>query len=504
MILGILYESYIHPLTILSTLPSAGLGALLALRAGGLELNVIGIIAIILLIGIVKKNGIMIVDVALKLERDNKMSAEDAVREASHQRLRPILMTTACAMLGGVPMDPRRGPWFGVPPPPRLGHRGGAAGLPGADLVLDPGYLHLPGPPASAVAAGGQEAGAGVSGLRPDAADCARQSAETGGGGVLSRIVYVIFAPSVLSGGTKVSFRHVEALNELGFDAVIRIVGGGTAPAWFRHAAPIETEAVPLAAEDILVLPEDDPNGLRLFAGAPNRKIVFCQNPLFATEGVPRLAPLHARQYRHYMACSAGVAAWIARFLDYDHIAVTPGFADERLFRPSSKEAVIACIPRKRPLELSAIRHMFSRLYRGATAWRWDVLESVTEEEVARSMGRAAVFLSLNRFEGLALTTVEAMASECLVAGFTGIGPREYASPINGLWVEEDDCEACARVLVRAVEMAEANAGAAALMRHAGRVTADQWSRAAFLRALEVFWRTQLEGPPKKSELGGT
>jgi HAE1 family hydrophobic/amphiphilic exporter-1 len=104
VILGVLYESFIHPLTILSTLPSAGLGALLALIAVGQNLNVIGIIAIILLIGIVKKNGIMIVDVALRLEREKELSAEDAVREASHQRLRPILMTTACAALGGVPM----------------------------------------------------------------------------------------------------------------------------------------------------------------------------------------------------------------------------------------------------------------------------------------------------------------------------------------------------------------------------------------------------------------
>jgi HAE1 family hydrophobic/amphiphilic exporter-1 len=100
----VLYESFIHPLTILSTLPSAGVGALLSLKAVGQDLNVIGIIAIILLIGIVKKNGIMIVDVALRLEREQKLSAEDAVRQASRQRLRPILMTTACAALGGLPM----------------------------------------------------------------------------------------------------------------------------------------------------------------------------------------------------------------------------------------------------------------------------------------------------------------------------------------------------------------------------------------------------------------
>jgi HAE1 family hydrophobic/amphiphilic exporter-1 len=104
IILGVLYESYIHPLTILSTLPSAGVGALLMLLAVGQDLNVIGIIAIILLIGIVKKNGIMIVDVALRLEREHGLPPEEAVAQASHQRLRPILMTTACALLGGVPM----------------------------------------------------------------------------------------------------------------------------------------------------------------------------------------------------------------------------------------------------------------------------------------------------------------------------------------------------------------------------------------------------------------
>jgi HAE1 family hydrophobic/amphiphilic exporter-1 len=104
IILGVLYESYIHPLTILSTLPSAGVGALLALMAVGQDLNVIGIIAIILLIGIVKKNGIMIVDVALRLEREQGLDPKEAVAKASQQRLRPILMTTACALLSGVPM----------------------------------------------------------------------------------------------------------------------------------------------------------------------------------------------------------------------------------------------------------------------------------------------------------------------------------------------------------------------------------------------------------------
>ena len=103
LILGMLYESWVHPLTILSTLPSAGLGALLTLMLVGRPLDVIGIIGIVLLIGIVKKNGIMMVDFALQGERAGK-SPRDAVHEACLERFRPILMTTICAMLGGVPL----------------------------------------------------------------------------------------------------------------------------------------------------------------------------------------------------------------------------------------------------------------------------------------------------------------------------------------------------------------------------------------------------------------
>jgi HAE1 family hydrophobic/amphiphilic exporter-1 len=104
MILAILYESFIHPLTILSTLPSAGIGALLALRAGHMDLSVIGIIGIILLIGIVKKNGIMLVDFAIVAQRDRHLLPLEAIREACLLRFRPILMTTAAAFLAGVPL----------------------------------------------------------------------------------------------------------------------------------------------------------------------------------------------------------------------------------------------------------------------------------------------------------------------------------------------------------------------------------------------------------------
>jgi multidrug efflux pump len=110
IVLGVLYESLAHPLTIISTLPSAGLGALVALRLAGMELSVIAFIGIILLIGIVKKNGIMLVDFALEAERRHGQSARQAILEACAERFRPIMMTTFAALLGAVPLAIATGP----------------------------------------------------------------------------------------------------------------------------------------------------------------------------------------------------------------------------------------------------------------------------------------------------------------------------------------------------------------------------------------------------------
>jgi len=104
IVLGVLYESYIHPVTILSTLPSAGVGALLALMLSGNDLGIIGIIGIILLIGIVKKNAIMMIDFALEAERKEGKPAREAIFQASLLRFRPIMMTTMAALLSALPL----------------------------------------------------------------------------------------------------------------------------------------------------------------------------------------------------------------------------------------------------------------------------------------------------------------------------------------------------------------------------------------------------------------
>ncbi|ODT87247.1 hypothetical protein [Phenylobacterium sp. SCN 70-31] len=307
------------------------------------------------------------------------------------------------------------------------------------------------------------------------------------------RIIYLTPYAQVLSGGTKMVYRHVEALNAMGFDAVVRRPAEVDPPGWFRHEARSEDMASPLRPDDILVLPEDAPEALIRCAPLPNPKVIFCQSlvamPAFWSSAVPR--EVQAR-YRTFLTGSEGMAAFVARHFDYDLISVVPVFADERLFRPGPKARLIACSPRKRPYEQRAIRYMFERLHPDAAGWRWEILETETEARTAEVMGRASVFLSLARMESTCLTNLEAMASECLMTGFTGVGPREYASPVNGIWVDEDDCEAAAHALSRACALADAGGGAAALMRHAARTTAARWTYAGFRERLASFWRDRM------------
>ena len=161
IVLGVLYESLAHPLTIISTLPSAGLGALLALQMFSTELSLIAFIGIILLIGIVKKNGIMMVDFALDAERKRGLPPEQAIFEACLERFRPILMTTLAALLGALPLVIATGPGLGAAPAARHHHRRRA------DRLADADALHHAGDLPAARPAAPPAVGRGVSAREP-------------------------------------------------------------------------------------------------------------------------------------------------------------------------------------------------------------------------------------------------------------------------------------------------------------------------------------------------
>ena len=144
LVLGVLYESFIHPITILSGLPSAAIGALLTLLACGEDLNLYSFLGVILLIGIVKKNAIMIVDFALDAERNSGLSPEAAIYQGCLQRFRPIMMTTMAALLGALPIA--FGSGVGGRGAASARHRGRwrSAAFPIADSLHHPGHLPLP------------------------------------------------------------------------------------------------------------------------------------------------------------------------------------------------------------------------------------------------------------------------------------------------------------------------------------------------------------------------
>ena len=143
IVLGVLYESYIHPITILSTLPSAGVGALLALNVCGQDFSVIALIGIVLLIGIVKKNGIMMIDFALDAERKEGMPPVDAIYQACLLRFRPIMMTTMAALLGARAAGARHRHRLGTAPPAGHHHDRRPAHQPDADALHHAGHLSL-------------------------------------------------------------------------------------------------------------------------------------------------------------------------------------------------------------------------------------------------------------------------------------------------------------------------------------------------------------------------
>ncbi len=299
------------------------------------------------------------------------------------------------------------------------------------------------------------------------------------------RILYVHLANPRIAGGQKMAFRHVEALNALGFKAAVIADAGAPLPAWFEHGAPVLRGAA-ITADDIVVVPEDGLEALKYVTGSPARQVVaLCQNPYEST-GMEFIAQNIAR-FSAILTVGPRHAALMARLLPRGRIESIRCFADERLFRPAAKTWVAAYAPRKRPLEAAAIRR-FHRLLRPDQDLGWVRIEQATEVQMAEALGGASVFLSLSRLESVGITTLEAMASGCLCAGFTGVGGAEYANPENGFWAAEDDCVAAAEALAAAIDLCRAGGPRLAAMIEAGRETARAWSYAAFRRELETVW----------------
>jgi hypothetical protein len=307
----------------------------------------------------------------------------------------------------------------------------------------------------------------------------------------MPRIVYLSWPAGEISGGIKAIFQHVALLREAGMDAAVA-TEDGRAPEWFRIPAPqISLQAV--QPDDALVFPENSPALLQRFAGSPQRKLVFCQNPYYAWQGLAGHASYAAAGVSGVLCPSVTVLQFARRRLPDLAAWYTPFYIDERLFVPGPKTLQIACIPRKRAMEMGAIHDLFRHAHPRYAHLSWQVLQGATEEQVAEVLGRSAVYLGLARLEAHGMTSLEAMACGCLVAGFGGVaGGTDSATANNGFWVPEDDVYACVDKLAEAVRVAERGGALYTTMVGQARRTAANYRREESARLLIAFWREWL------------
>ena len=306
----------------------------------------------------------------------------------------------------------------------------------------------------------------------------------------MPRILYTLMSNGFPQGGHKVAIRHVETLRELGFDARCYVPRALKNPSWLEHQAAIEVQS-PVRPDDIIVIPDDDPIVMQDCIRKQIRTIIFVQNPFSfaASKAFELIDKFSVANPPSFIAVGERLEQSLLKSFPNISTEFIPCFADERLFQPAwPKRKIIAFSPRKRMLEARAIRNIFQRRYSDHADFKWAEIVNRRETEVAAIFKNAGVFLSLSRLESVGMTPLEAMACGCVCAGFNGIGGREYATPDNGFWVEEDDCEAAVDALNVAVDLVLT--GGAALRRrvHAGYETAAQWSFAKFRNKLEDVW----------------
>ncbi|MGB4100549.1 MAG: glycosyltransferase [Alphaproteobacteria bacterium] len=302
------------------------------------------------------------------------------------------------------------------------------------------------------------------------------------------RVVFLCPPVSKINGGLKYIFRMAEVLGSAGVEAVI-FEKNQQRPTWFASTAPIiGADDLRPRNDEVLVLSEDQPDVMRTLASWPQRKVIYCQNHFYAALGAQG-----ARSFADFGV--ADILCSSRTIMDYCQLRhpgtrahLVPCAVDQTLFMPAVKTRTIALVPRKRPVEAMFIQDMFMAL---VPVWRdveWLSLDQVAENEMAAALGRAAVFLALSRLDGFGLTPIEAMASGCVVAGFTGIGGREYATPQNGFWAEEDDFAACRTGLKQALQLWADGGQKLADYHAATRATTAAYTPEIFSEAVCTAW----------------
>ena len=304
----------------------------------------------------------------------------------------------------------------------------------------------------------------------------------------MPRIVYICWPPKEISGGIKVAFQHVELLVEAGRPAVIA-THQAQRPDWFETTAEV-IDYTAIRPDDVLVFPENNARFLGTFASSAQPKVVFCQNPYFVHQGLGGKLSYAEYGVTHIMCPSMSVVKFCVMRFPELQVRYTPFHIDHGRFKSTTAKALqIAVVPRKRMVEFGGIADLLRARYPDLGGIPWTVLHGVSEQHVAEGMGRCAVFLSLARLEAHGLTSLEAMASGCICAGFTGVyGGNDSATAMNGFWAAEDDVAGAVEQLAQALRVVKAGGEPYRLVLEDGLLTANKYRREDSARWLAKFW----------------
>ncbi len=309
----------------------------------------------------------------------------------------------------------------------------------------------------------------------------------------MTRVAYVNWPSDQTTGGVKTTFRHVEALRCAGVDAYVA-TENGRGPTWFETTAPVLPLTHIAYFSDIMVFPENNSGMLKRFAAWPNRKIVFCQNQHMIYRGLDGRDDYSAFGVEAMLCTGTRTAAFCRRRCPGLKLFTLTNAVDRRMFRPCEpKQLQIAFAPRKRPAEASIIQDLFQAEHPEFRSIPWIRVAGLPETEVARILGESALYLALSRFESFSLSVLEAFASDCVVAGFSGVGISDYVTESNGYWAPEDDCAEAASQLAQAVRTVVEGADRLDVVRKAVTDTLNHYDHVRFTEGLLESWRALLD-----------
>ncbi len=306
------------------------------------------------------------------------------------------------------------------------------------------------------------------------------------------RIIYVLEPFDSPFGGVAIIYRHVELLAARGYSAFVHLPEQPTVD-FYASRAPLLVGGFSLRSSDILVIPEILGWALRQFKPLPVRRLMFCQNHNHLPAGVAGPAVLAEWGVDGVIASSEIVRAHLQAVYGLQNVPLLPCAVDTSRFSPArSKQRQIAFMPRKLPHDAVFIQAEFKRSHPRYADVPWVAIDGVTQTEAARMLGESAVFLSLSHRESLGLPPLEAMACECLVAGYHGEGGREFATSQNGWWAASGDSRACIDGLAAALDVLERDGEPLAARRLAMAETVARYGERRMEAELLAFWQAEL------------